>query len=79
MALIFGYKSGGEACLFDLALGAALPDGWSDDVMIIADPAQRTGEAITAAAGPSVMTPVKVEPPPDEPDAARRAPGRSQK
>jgi len=60
--LLFGYKPTGEACLFDLSAGETLPAGWSRDVLVITDDAKRTSEAITAAAGGSILTPVKPAP-----------------
>lgn len=78
--LTWGYKHDGESCLFDLADGAELPEGWGDDVMIIADPALRTAEAITAAAGASVAVPVKVKNVIGEAfEPLRRGPGRPPK
>lgn len=55
---LWGYKASGEACLFLVPVGGALPAGWSPDVNIIADPDLRTGEKICEAAGMSVHNPV---------------------
>lgn len=55
---VWGYRPNGESCLFAVAPGEKLPDGWSPDVMVIADPSKRTGEAVSAAAGDSVREPV---------------------
>lgn len=81
MPFTWGYKSTGESRLFDIEPGADMPEGWSDDVMIIDDVKKRTGEAITAAAEGSVVNPVKVvvDPEPEEPGVPRRGPGRPPK
>ena len=60
--MLFGYKPTGDACLFDLSAGETLPPEWSRDAQIIKDDDLRTSEAITAAAGGSIRTPVKPEP-----------------
>lgn len=55
---MFGYMSNGDACVFEIEAGQGLPPPWSQDIGVIADPALRLGEAITRAAGPTVITPV---------------------
>jgi hypothetical protein len=57
---VWGYKKGGEACLFELADGAMLPAGWSEDYHIIEKLEHQTAEHITEAAGLSAEHPVKV-------------------
>jgi hypothetical protein len=73
MATRWGYKENGEARLFEVLDDVPLPDGWSDDHMIIADEAKRTSEAITEAAGTSILYPVKVIVPVPDEDRAGRA------
>ncbi|BAQ43972.1 hypothetical protein [Methylobacterium aquaticum] len=46
----WGYRPTGEAKIFDLALGAPLPEGWEASPACITDPALATAEALTAAA-----------------------------
>ena len=55
---LWGYKPDGSARLFLVIAGGVLPAGWSSDIGVIEDPEKRTGEAVSAAAGPSVYTPV---------------------
>ncbi len=57
---LWGYKPNGEARLFAIRPGEKLPAGWSEDIMAIKDPALRTGDAVSAAAGTSVTRPVPV-------------------
>lgn len=57
----WGYKPGGETCLFEIENGVPLPAGWSEDHMVITEPAKRTAEAITASAGTTAEHPVRVE------------------
>jgi hypothetical protein len=57
---MFGYKPDGSAKLFDLRAGEILPNGWSDDINVIENADLRTGEAVTASAGGSLVHPVRV-------------------
>ena len=62
VARMWGYKPDGSACVFAVPSGGALPPGWSSDVTVIADPALRTGEKVSAAAGKTILEPVAVTP-----------------
>jgi multidrug resistance efflux pump len=46
----WGYKADGSAKIFDLAPGAALPEGWSVSPTVITDPALATADALTMRA-----------------------------
>lgn len=59
----WGYKPTGEAKIFDLAPGEALPEGWEASPTCITDPALATAEALTAAAeGRPYLPPASVAP-----------------
>ena len=56
----WAYKPDGSACVFEIASGEQLPEGWSSDLSVIADPSMRTGEALSLAARDSLRVPVRV-------------------
>ena len=57
---MWAYKPDGSACVFEIASGEQLPEGWSSDLSVIADPSMRTGEALSLAARDSLRVPVRV-------------------
>ena len=57
---IWAYKPDGSVCVFEIASGEKLPEEWSSDLSVIADPSMRTGEALSLAARDSLRVPVRV-------------------
>lgn len=55
----WGYRADGSAHVFDLSDGGKLPPGWDEDLNVIADPAKRTGDALSAAS----KLPLPADPP----------------
>jgi hypothetical protein len=56
----WAYKPDGSACVFEMASGDELPEGWSHDISVIVDPEKRTGEAVSRAARESLIKPVRI-------------------
>ena len=57
---MFGYQPDGSTRLFELVEGGELPAGWFSDINVIENADLRTGEAVSSAAGITLIHPVRV-------------------
>ena len=60
----WGYRPNGDARIFDLAPGQALPEGWEASPACITDPSLASADALTARAAGREYVPPKADPKP---------------